>query len=170
MEAMKKTAVVFASLLAAAWVLGSPAAGSAQEKSSYLEAIGQADRQFQAGNFQNAAERYFFASRAAKERLDQARAFIGLSMSYFYLKDLPSAEKAPAPAPAPAVSNPPSAGVPPPVSDTAPDLPQPAGQPTTQTQTSAPAKQPSVNAPPEASRPQAPVLPRLEARPGRGFL
>jgi len=68
-------------------------AAPAQESASYQEAIGQADRLFQAGNYRNAAERYFFASQAAKERLEFARAYVGLSMSYFFMKDAANAEK-----------------------------------------------------------------------------
>lgn len=90
---MSKTPAIILSLLAVAGLLGRPAAAGAQQPSSYQEAIEQADRQFQGGNFRNAAERYFFASQAAKERLEQARAYIGLSMSYYYLKDEPSADK-----------------------------------------------------------------------------
>ena len=64
-----------------------------QENASYQEAVGQADRLFQAGNYRNAAERYFFASRVAKERLEFARAYLGLALSYFFMKDTAAAEK-----------------------------------------------------------------------------
>jgi tetratricopeptide (TPR) repeat protein len=59
----------------------------------YQESIAQADRLFQNKNYRNAVERYYFASQAAKERLDYARAYLGLAQSYFYLKDLAAAEK-----------------------------------------------------------------------------
>jgi tetratricopeptide (TPR) repeat protein len=68
-----------------------PAAG--QGMTPYQESIAQADRLFQNKNYRNAVERYFFASQAAKERLDYARAYLGLTQSYFYLKDLAAAEK-----------------------------------------------------------------------------
>ncbi len=68
-----------------------PAAG--QGITPYQESIAQADRLFQNKNYRNAVERYFFASQAAKERLDYARAYLGLTQSYFYLKDLAAAEK-----------------------------------------------------------------------------
>jgi hypothetical protein len=64
-----------------------------QESASYQEAVGQADRLFQAGNYRNAAERYFFASRVAKERLEFGRAYLGLAISYFSMKDAAAAEK-----------------------------------------------------------------------------
>lgn len=90
---MRKAQACVALALAAGCLLGCPAAVAAQDQSAYREAVEQADRLFQGGNFRNAAERYFFASQATKERLEQARAYIGLAMSYLYLKDEAAAEK-----------------------------------------------------------------------------
>ncbi|MBN2198634.1 MAG: hypothetical protein JW747_02165 [Candidatus Aminicenantes bacterium] len=90
---MRKTTAGVAWALAAGWLFGCSFSVAAQERSAYREAVEQADRLFQGGNFRNAAERYFFASQATKERLELARAYIGLSMSYLYLKDESAAEK-----------------------------------------------------------------------------
>jgi hypothetical protein len=80
--------VLFSVSLLAGW-----STAISQESASYQEAVGQADRLFQAGNYRNAAERYFFASRVAKERLEYARAYLGLALSYFFMKDTAAAEK-----------------------------------------------------------------------------
>jgi len=80
--------IFFSALFLNVWAMAAP-----QENASYQEAIAQADRLFQAGNYRNAAERYFFASQAAKDRLDYARAYVGLAMSYFFMKDTAAAEK-----------------------------------------------------------------------------
>jgi len=90
---MRKAPACVALALAAGWLLGCSFPLEAQDQSAYQEAVEQADRLFQAGNYRNAVERYFFASQATKERLEQARAYIGLAMSYFYLKDESAAEK-----------------------------------------------------------------------------
>lgn len=81
--------LVFLTCLAA----GLRAQASQDQKTQFEEVLRQAEKQFNSGNYRNAAERYFFASKLAQDRFDFSRVYFGQALSYFYLKDTAQYEK-----------------------------------------------------------------------------
>jgi len=73
--------------------VGLPAQTSQEKKAQYEEVLVQAEKQFNSGNYRNAVERYFFASKLAADRYEFSRVYFGLALSYFYMKDTDQCEK-----------------------------------------------------------------------------
>ena len=72
---------------------GLRAQASQDKKTQFEEVLRQAEKQFSSGNYRNATERYFFASKLAQDRFDFSRVYFGQALSYFYLKDTAQYEK-----------------------------------------------------------------------------
>ncbi len=66
---------------------------SQEKRAQFEDVLGQAEKQFSSGNYRNAVERFFFASKLAQERSDFSRVYFGMALSYFYLKDTDECER-----------------------------------------------------------------------------
>lgn len=80
-------------VLLAVLAQGLPAQTSPERKAQFEEVLGQADKLFNSGNYRNAVERYFFASKLAQDRSEYSRVYFGLALSYFYLKETEQCER-----------------------------------------------------------------------------
>ena len=63
------------------------------QQAQFEEAMRQADKQYNSGNYRYAVERYLAAAKLSADRLDFSRAYFGLALSHFYLKDTFQYEK-----------------------------------------------------------------------------
>ncbi len=69
-------------------------AQTAQDKKAQFEEVfSQAEKLFASGNYRNAVERYFFASKLAQGPEDYSRVYFGMALSYYYLKDTTECER-----------------------------------------------------------------------------
>jgi hypothetical protein len=84
---------LFVLLAASAAGLRGQTAPDQDRKAKFEDVLGQAEKQFNAGNYRNAAERFFFASKLAADRSEFSRVYFGLALSYYYLKDTAQCEK-----------------------------------------------------------------------------
>ena len=63
------------------------------EKEAEVEIlITQAESALQKGNYSQAIDHYLQASKLAKSRINLSRAYLGLAISYFYVRDLPGSK------------------------------------------------------------------------------
>ena len=69
------------------------AQASQDQKTQFEEVLGQAEKQFNSGNYRSATERYFAAAKLTQDRSDYSRVYFGLALSYFYLKDTAQCER-----------------------------------------------------------------------------
>jgi hypothetical protein len=72
---------------------GLRAQASPEKTAQFEDVLGQAERLFSAGNYRNAVERFYFASKLAQTPSEFSRVYLGMALSYFYLKDTPACEK-----------------------------------------------------------------------------
>jgi tetratricopeptide (TPR) repeat protein len=69
-------------------------AQSSQEKEARVEAyLKQADELYSAGNYQKAIDNYLQGSHIAEKKINLSRAYMGLSLCYFYLNETEDAKK-----------------------------------------------------------------------------
>lgn len=69
-------------------------AQSYQEKEARAEAyLSQADELYSAGNYQKAIDNYLQGAQIAVKRINLSRAYMGLSLCYFYLNETENAKK-----------------------------------------------------------------------------
>jgi hypothetical protein len=69
------------------------ARGGQNEKDAEVEIlIAQAESASQKGNYSQAIDNYLQASKLAKSRINLSRAYLGLAISYFYVRDLPGSK------------------------------------------------------------------------------
>lgn len=67
---------------------------SSQEKEARAEAyLSQADELYSAGNYQKAIDNYLQGAQIAVKRINLSRAYMGLSLCYFYLNETENAKK-----------------------------------------------------------------------------
>jgi len=70
------------------------AAQGSQDKEARAEAyLSQADELYSAGNYSKAIDNYLQASRIAQKKTNLSRAYMGLSLCYFYLNETDNAKK-----------------------------------------------------------------------------
>lgn len=69
-------------------------AQTSQEKEARAEAyLSQADELYSAGNYPKAIDNYLQAAQIAEKRINLSRAYMGLSLCYFYLNDTENSKK-----------------------------------------------------------------------------
>ena len=63
------------------------AQSSSDKKAQFEDVLDQASKLFDAGNYRGAVERYYFATKLAQSRPEFSRAYFGMALSYYFLKD-----------------------------------------------------------------------------------
>lgn len=64
-----------------------------EQESQVEDILARADSLYQAGDYRKAIESYLEASQLAERRINLSRAYFGLSLSYFYLRDTANSKK-----------------------------------------------------------------------------
>ncbi len=67
-------------------------AGQGEKETEVETLIGQAESAYQKGNYSLAGDYYLQASRLAKTKINLSRAYFGLAISDFYLRDIPGSK------------------------------------------------------------------------------
>ncbi len=63
------------------------AQSSSDKKAQFEDVLDQANKLFDATNYRGAVERYYFATKLAQARPEFSRAYFGMALSYYFLKD-----------------------------------------------------------------------------------
>lgn len=89
----RKLAAVAALILLFLSAGGLRAQTTQEKKAQFEDVLGQAERLFSSGNYRNAVERFYYASKLAQMPSELSRVYLGMALSYFYLKDTSECEK-----------------------------------------------------------------------------
>jgi len=93
---LERVAKLFLLSIFLVWFMASSTFGLAsqqQESTKSEEFLSQADKYYQKGEYSKAVESYLKAANIAQRKIDLSRAYFGLSLSFFYLRDLTTTEK-----------------------------------------------------------------------------